>query len=169
MRLEVLIMVRFLPPTPVADIVEQQDEVRCLECNRLLGEHEGAIFWGDVYRCEDCSYKVAEVLEVTAAAFAVEHCRITGKLPRFNPACEVRCTMEEYAEGFRDSYTRNSHLCECRHNYTNYEELIENLDRDNVRDQIFYGAIRMRIDALLRERIEEDGDEDDEGDADDAG
>jgi DNA-directed RNA polymerase subunit RPC12/RpoP len=159
----------FLPLTPVAEITEEGEELRCAECNRLFGEEEEAVYWGDEYRCEDCSEKLVESVEAEVAEFAEQNCKITETLPKYNPAHEFRCTPEEYESGSKESYTHNSHLCYCRHNCTNYDELIKNLDKlgDHLEGKIHYEAIRSRVDELLKEQIEQDGDEFDEFNEDD--
>lgn len=159
-RLETI--VRYLPLVPVFEMIEEGEELRCAECNRLFGEDEEAVYWGDVHRCEACSEKLAEIVEADAAEFAEENCKITKALPKYNPLHEFRCTREDYESGYsKESYTRNSHLCYCRHNCTNYDELIKGLNRfdHSLENQILYQAIRCRIDELLEEQIEEDGDE----------
>jgi hypothetical protein len=121
------------------------------------------------YYCEACIPAVAAEAEVEARAFAREYCRVTRPLPPYDPAREYRCTPEEYASGNRESYTRSAHACYCRHECTNYDELVRGLDRPSVTDQILYAAIRERIKELLEEAREADllgddpPDEDDEG------
>lgn len=151
----------WLPLTPVAEITGEGEELHCAECNRVFGEDEEAVFWEPEYRCEGCSEELAEIIKAEASEFAKANFKITTPLPRYNPAREFRCTPEEYELGLRESYSRNSHLCHCRHKCTNYDGLIENLSKHShsIKQQIFYEAIRSRADELLAERIEEDGDD----------
>lgn len=154
----------FLPLIPVAEIIKEGEELHCAECKRIFGEDEEAVNWGDGLRCEACSKELAEIVEAEAVDFAMKNCKITKALPKYNPLHEFRCTPEEYDAGSKESYTRNSHLCGCRHSCTNYDELIKDLHEsdDSLEDRILYLAIRVRVDGLLREQIEDDGDEDDE-------
>lgn len=57
--------------------------------------------------------------------------------------------------GSRESYTPNSHMCHCRHNCTNYDKLIEPLDRDIAVHQVYYDEIRDRITDMLENAIQE--------------
>ena len=55
-----------------------------------------------------------------------------------------------------------------RHGYTNYDELIRPLDRYDIEHQMYYQAIRNRIDELLEQAKEElkekELEDDDDGD-----
>lgn len=140
-------------PTPVDEI--DGDDVSCAECGANLADE--AYFDGDgAYYCEPCMDKFVKEVTWEAKEFAEENCRITEPLPRYDPENEYRCTPEEYQMGARESYTPNSHMSHCRHNCTNYDELIAALDRDSVRDRIYYTAINVKITELLQERIETD-------------
>jgi hypothetical protein len=107
----------------------------------------------DGYYCEDCMDKLIESLETEAMDYAEKHCKITETIPKYYPEHENRCTPEEYEMGYRDSYTPNAHLCCCRHNCTNYDELIRNLSRDEIPDKVYYTVIRNKIDELIEESI----------------
>lgn len=152
----------WLPLAPVAEITEEGEEIHCAECNSVFSPDEDAVFWGSEYRCVGCSEELVKIVEAEAAEFARENCKITKPLPKYNPAYEFRCTPEEYESGLKESYSRNSHVCHCRHNCTNYDELIKDHSKNSelIEDGIFYLAIRSRIDELLSEQIEEDGDDD---------
>lgn len=156
----------FLPMTPVNEITKEGEQLRCAECDRVFAEDELAVYWGDCQRCEACSEELVKTVEAEAAEFACQHCKITQALPKYNPSQEFRCTPDEYEVGSKESYTRNSHLCYCRHNCTNYEELIKDLHKldDSLENKILYEAIRARIDELLEKQIEQDGDEFEEDD-----
>lgn len=86
-----------------------------------------------------------------AAIFAEAQCRITRPLPEYDPDEEFRCTPEEYENGDKASKTPNAHPCHCRHNGTNYDDLIRELDRSSATDQVVYRAIRDRIEKLLED------------------
>jgi len=113
------------PPTPVHEMFE--DGVDCEGC----GEHLTDMAYYDgvgAHYCEDCIVGKIDEAKSEASEFAIENCRITKPLPY-------------------------SDLGRCRHNCTNYEELIEKLNKDGVIDQVFYSAIRERIDELLDHAI----------------
>jgi hypothetical protein len=100
-----------------------------------------------------------------AERYALENCRITKTLPEYDPQYRDARTPEEYRSGDQESYTVNAHRCHCRHNCTNYDELIKTFDRDSLRDNVFYEAIRERIEELLNEVEEGELLEDNEGEA----
>ena len=140
--------------------LELPAEAVCDECGEPFGDEDDIYFdRGDRYWCEVCSTVIEERERSDSDDYAREHCRITRSLPQYRPMHEFRCTREEYEAGCRESYTRNSHLCYCRHRCTNYEELISGLDRDSPLDNIFYSAIRERIDEMLTDAIDEMGDD----------
>lgn len=128
--------------------------VSCAECGEHVA-HEAYLDGVGAYFCESCMNQFIREVEGEAVAYAEGHCKITLPLPRYDPTREYRCTPDEYAVGLRESYTTNAHMCSCRHNCTNYDELIKSLDRDSVRDKIYYMAIRARITDLLETAIEE--------------
>lgn len=139
-------------PTPVCERFE--DGVHCAECNQHLREE--AYYDGvESYYCEHCIDKLIESAKTEARSYAEANCKITKPLPKYDPQYEYRCTPEEYEMGARESYTPNAHMCHCRHNCTNYEELMKPLDRDSVVHQVFYSAIHNRITELLDEVIAE--------------
>ncbi len=82
-----------------------------------------------------------------------EHCRITRPLPEYDddPEREHRPTPEEYAAGDREAHTPNAHTTRCRHEFTNYDELIQDLEPTNVWDRIRHAAIRERIHELIEQ------------------
>jgi len=84
-------------------------------------------------------------IQKEAKAFAQENCRILRR--------------PEYHEG----------MAYARHECTNYEALIAGLERYDGADQVFYWAIRERIEEMLEEAMdsqyEDDDLEDDDGDA----
>ncbi len=132
-------------------VVELDEEPACEKCRtRISGE---AYPDDDGWYCESCMRERVFTFEAEARTYAEEHCRITKPLPWYNPLDEYRCTPEEYEMGDRESCTPNAHACHCRHNCTNYDELIKPLDRGSVRDQVFYSAIRDRIEELLEEAM----------------
>ena len=163
----------FLCPVPAAEVFEGEDGY-CSWCDALLVQ---AYFVAGRHYCEACATELAREEDVEAREYTREHCRVTRPLPPYDPALEYRCTPEEYAGGARESYTPNAHACYCRHNCTNYDELIRGLERYCPLDQIRYEAIRSRIeelleeareaalDAELEELLREDGPEEEDGGA----
>jgi hypothetical protein len=69
----------------------------------------------------------------------------------YDASREYRCTPEEYDGGCCYSYTPNVHRCRCRHEYTNYNALTKQLDRNGVESRVYYAMIRERIEELLDE------------------
>jgi hypothetical protein len=147
--------IMLLPLTPVSEITPEGEELHCAECARVVADNEDAVFWGDDYRCTTCSEKLAKIMQEEAEEFAREVCEITASFPKYDSTREFRCTQEQYEEGNRESYTRNSHYCHCRHACTNYDELKSGLERRShfLEHHILYKAIRSRIDELVTERI----------------
>ncbi len=139
-------------PIPVGELDEEG--VACAECGARL-EDEAFPVDADYY-CAECIEELIKDLEEKAIKGAEEKCKITGPLPKYDPKKEFRCTPEDYESGMRESYTPNSYMALCRHKYTNYDELIKNLDRDSLSDEIWYFAVRQRIEELLAERIDEE-------------
>src|SRR5262249_1238702 len=129
---------------------ELDDGVSCHSCHGGMAEY--AYYDGrENYYCEAYAQALTEQWFDEAQAFAEEHCEITGKLPRYDPACESRCTPEEYAAGYAESYTPNAYHCPCRPRCTNYEKFTAGLSRDGAEDRVYYTMIRHRIDELLME------------------
>ncbi len=98
--------------------------------------------------CEDCAKAIVASTIDEAREFAQREVKITSPFPTYPPELEYACTPEEYRMGDRESHTPNAHNCYCRHACTNYDELLKELDRDSIRDGIYYNAIRYRIDEL---------------------
>lgn len=139
-------------PIPVEEI--DSENVTCAKCNKPILD-EAYIAGFKIYICEECKERIAKRIEPKAASYARKHCKIIRELPKYHPENEYRCTSDEYEMGLRDSYSPNSYMCDCRHNCTNYEELIRPLDSDNLWDGIFYLAICERITDLLNDKIDE--------------
>lgn len=121
--------------------------------------------------CESCSGSVLDCLDSGAAryidsegiciecaesdhrddatAYAEKHCKVTRELEEYDSTQRYAPCPEAYALGDREAYTENSVYASNRHNCTNYDDLIRDLDRDSSRDRVYYDAIRARIDELL--------------------
>jgi hypothetical protein len=62
---------------------------------------------------------------------------------------------KKYWIGDRLSLIPYEDMCHYRHRCTNYDELVELLDRDSFVDSILYEAIRARTHNLVEEELEE--------------
>jgi hypothetical protein len=152
---------------PVADISEK-GVVRCAKCRRR--EREEVYYDGaGKYYCDGCIDDVIDKAKVEAIAYAEEHCKITSRLPEYDSIHEFRCSPEDYEMGYRESYTPNAYMCHCRHQCTNYDELIDPLDTDTIEGEVYYKAIKARITELLEPEVEKRLYEDDEDDGTPAG
>jgi hypothetical protein len=138
-------------PSPVSEVCEER--VLCCDCKSQLVED--AYFDGeDKYYCESCIQKLIDKTIHLAEGFAQQNCKILKPLPPYDPDQEYQCTPEDYELGYRYSYTPNSHMCKCRHEFTNYDDLIKPLSKDLVVHQIYYHAIREKIMELLEAVID---------------
>jgi hypothetical protein len=147
-------------PTPVED----EDGLPCAKCGQVLREEAYYDDGDGVHYCETCVKELIESLKGEAIAYAKEHCKITDPLEKYDSQYEYRCTPEDYAHGARESYTENAHMCHCRHNCTNYDELIKDLGRDSIAGRVYYTAIHARIMEMLEEAIDSLPDEEEDDD-----
>jgi len=132
-------------PTPW--LIEELGPADCVICKKhITGE---AYPIEEEWFCEQCAEACLADIQKEAIAFALEHCRITSPLHQFQEEYEYRCGHEEYELGCKESYTENSVRAFNRHCCTNYDDLIEGLDRFDATDHVFYVAIRERIDELV--------------------
>ncbi|MDB5306552.1 MAG: hypothetical protein JWO38_754 [Gemmataceae bacterium] len=138
-----------LNPIPVVDVFDE-GYVDCDACGERLTDECVPDGCGGFF-CVPCLKELLKEWEVEARQYAAENCRITRALPEYDPDLEFRPSPEDYAAGDREAYTPNAHMAKCRHEFTNYDELIRNLDRDSMEDQVAYEAIVTRINALLIE------------------
>jgi hypothetical protein len=138
-------------------------EVDCVECQEHLTEE--ACILDDEYMCEDCGMAYLEEVKGEAIAFAVANCKITGPVELYDPTMRFAPSQDEYHSGNREAYTENSVEAHNRHNRTNYEDLIKDLDRRDPVDDVRYWAIRARIRELLEDAVDEAECEQDERDA----
>lgn len=106
--------------------------------------------------CEPCITDLKDRAEAKAKVYAAQNCKITKPLPEYDSQFEFRASPEDYDHGARESYTPNAYMCHCRHNCTNYEDLIASLDRNSLFDHAKYRAIRDRITDLLESEIHTD-------------
>lgn len=135
-------------PAPVRE--DYEEGVQCADCDTHLPEE--AYYDGiDEFFCKKCMDLRIEECHQEAVEFALENCRITSPLPEYESELELRCSPDAYAMGDWACYTPDYHMARCRHNCTNYDELIKDLDREAVPDRIYYNAIRERITDLLLE------------------
>jgi hypothetical protein len=133
--------------------------------------NDDAVHGQDKWHCEACFADEIEKIKKRARAYAVRYCKITSKLPKYNPDKRDAPTPEEYAAGDREGHTENSVYAEARHKCTNYDALLQRkaADRECYRCCLYYEAIRDRIEELLEEGfecMEYDSDEDEGEDED---
>jgi len=139
--------------TPVEAILEVGGSNECKYCESEF-EDFGIYDGVDSHFCESCAIMLCQEYFDDAIVSAEEECRITKDLPKFDPTYQWACTREEYEFGFRESNTENAYRTICRHQYTNYDELISGLDRDSMYDQAKYHAIRSTVEKLIESEIE---------------
>lgn len=139
-----------LIPIPI-DEAFGGEEVRCHRCHGQVSDE--VYDFGGEFLCDDCCSKALAEAEEDAQALAAD-CRITQPIERFDPKYEYSCSREEYESGAKESHTPKSVRANNRHNCTNYDELIEGLDRYDPLDRVRYNVVRRRIDQLLDEAEE---------------
>lgn len=138
--------------TPFESLAEQFDEPqKCGECSQIIVSDY--CYTNDQHFCEECAPAIASRLYAEAAAFAFENCEVAERLPLYDESKRDAPTPEEYADGYREAYTENAFRCMYRHRYSNYDELIRNLDKFDFADRIRYQAIRDRIEELIEQAI----------------
>jgi hypothetical protein len=114
------------------------------------GEAEPPSIVDDLPFCSRCACEhVERTRGAELKAWAVEHVRVIGTLHEYDPTERYAPTREEYAAGMREAYTENSVRVHNRHNCTNYDELIRDLNRDDPFDRAKYSAIRRQVEALV--------------------
>ncbi len=112
--------------------------------------------------CDDCTRVIiAENRDLIAEYVAAV--AITGRIHWHDPAHRFAPTPEAYAAGDREAYTENSVRAFNRHERTNYDDIVRDLDRDDALDRAIYEAVRARVEELLAE-AEPVGGEPDEDD-----
>lgn len=125
----------------------------CSEC----GERDCSARWIemdtdeiDKQLCASCAEHTAtESTRETAEAFAIEHCRLTTQPKPYNPFSHFACSPHEYDIGERASHTPNACLDWSRHNATNCDKLIAELEKGDPVDLAYYTAIRKRCNFLV--------------------
>ena len=133
-----------------------EEVIICCQCHCELRGNDRAFPVSEGEVCETCSPKYEASLTQKAERFALENCKILLPLPEYDDENEYRCTPEEYDAGIRDSNTPNAYFTMCRHEYTNYDELIRPYPKnsDDLTDIMYYDAIQTQIYRLLIEEIE---------------
>lgn len=141
--------------TPLEAILEMfgDDAPHCY-CCALKIDHD-CHFIDPLYVCEPCFRDLERDAESESPEFALKNCRITEAWPVWDATTEWSITPEDYEFGDRVSNTENAYRTTCRHECTNYDELISSLDKFNPLDSILYDAIRDRIDELIDDEIHE--------------
>jgi hypothetical protein len=121
----------------------------CQKCNARLMYYGNYDNGDGSYYCDACATAFIKEWEDKAWDYAVEACKITEPLPEYDHSCEYRCTPEEYEAGDRESHSPGSYAAFCRHNCTNYDDLIKPLSRYSAEDRVMYAAIRERTMEML--------------------
>lgn len=135
-------------PVPI-DEVTDEDEVPCAECGDTISDgHE----IGDDLYCEDCIAYVLDEIRDEADQYAIDECRITSELPKYDPELGRWATPKKYLTGDRESY-----LCFCREHHTNYADLVARhlgpYDLLDLEAKEFCEAYSERLDAMLKEKL----------------
>lgn len=132
------------------------DDASCSLCGAQFVDEACYLDEFEALFCEPCAASYVNELEQEAKAYASEACKITETLPKFDAEHQFRCSPAEYEMGMKSSNTPNAHLATCRHECTNYDDLIRQYSRSSrsIRDQAYYAAIRDRTDEMLIAEIE---------------
>ncbi len=122
--------------------------VKCTGCDNALDVDGEAYFGEDEdYYCESCANDNEEQVNQSAEEYAAATCEITQPLPREEP---FNCHTN--TERGPDE---NSYMNYCRHQCTNYDELIRGLDRHSLDGRATYEAIRERVTNLIEDKLAE--------------
>ncbi|QEF97748.1 hypothetical protein Mal15_17920 [Stieleria maiorica] len=139
--------------TPIGVPVDELDlgDLFCLLCGDQIANEA---YYADEFEghfCGSCVEGYVNDIEQEAETHARAACRITAELPGFDAENEFRCSQEDYDLGMRWSNTPNSYLSACRHECTNYDDLIGACHKSSqsIADQVFYAAIRERTDKMV--------------------
>jgi len=100
------------------------------------------------YICLNCAEDAASETEDECRAYAREHVRLTSKPHQYDDDYYYVPTREEYRWEGRRAYTPRAVAAYNRHECTNYDDLIQGLDRCDPWDRVLYRAIRARVYAL---------------------
>lgn len=127
----------------------------CHTCHSNLddegtGDVEPPTVVDDLSFCRSCALEYVEKTHgAEMDAWAADNVKVTGQLDEYDPDVHFAPTREEYDMGMREAHTPNAVAAHNRHNRTNYDELIRDLDRDDPFDRALYRAIRRRVEALV--------------------
>lgn len=130
---------------------DANDPFKCKVCNNDIIETECYSEGSGLVMCMRCYSDEERRIEEAHPCIpdVVAMCCITKDFPEYDRSCEFRPTPDEYKIGDREAYTPNAYVCGCRHNCTNYNELIRALVKFDAADEVVYNAIRERIDELV--------------------
>ena len=144
---------------PIGIQIEKSDEgkIQCLACDFYIVDKTFFVDELGYQMCEKCITSYINSLEFESEELAKRNCRITRKLPEYDGESECQCTPSAYETDGRESNAFDDYLTKCRHECTNYDDLIANLQRNShaVCDAIEYLAIRNRTDRILMYKIKE--------------
>lgn len=111
--------------------------------------------------CEKCYDDAVEKEDAEAEAAqpriaeAVAMCRATSDVSPYDKSEEYAPTREQYERGDKTAYTPNAYRAHVRHNCTNYDSIIRDLDRYDWIDRLICDAVRERIDEIVIQVIAE--------------
>jgi hypothetical protein len=146
----------------VAAPIPLDEPVACVGCDTRLDEQACVV--ACEWCCETCAATLLKEEAREARAFALERCRITFPPEKFDsdPKLRFAPTREQYEMGSKEAYTWNAVRASNRHNRTNYDALLSEVEaelglgRDDPVTRVWYEAIRERIEALLEEAEHDD-------------
>jgi len=134
------------------DKFDTEGPLPCAGCGcdlRQKDPHSDIAMCENLVCCYSCMGAMMESWVEGAKEYAQANCKLTGTLPDYDESQEFRCSPEDYEMGDKVSYSPNSYFAFCRHNRTNYDQLIKPLSKDDLKDRVYYRAIYTRICELL--------------------
>jgi hypothetical protein len=144
------------PPRPLDEDEDDPNRtVVCCQCEILLEDEACHNQATDEYYCAECADLYVKESAEIAREHAIDSCKITRALPAFDTDDQFKPTPDEYAAGDKMSNTPNAYLTICRHHYTNYDQLLSELDRDNTADMICACEIRNQIMKLIITEVQD--------------
>lgn len=133
--------------------VETNEPLHCEGCG--AGPLEESVYSESTGTlCGRCARETYEEAKKDAADYATANVRVVRDPEPYDPALRFAPTREEYALGQKAAYTPNAYHAQLRHCNTNYEALIRGLERGDPVDELFYWAVRSRVDELIAEHTD---------------
>lgn len=129
----------------------------CTSCECEITTDECYAECGGDTMCLGCYEDAADEYESEApiqTKEALEMLKITCEFPLYDESQEYAPTREEFEAGFKEAYTPNAYRCHLRHECTNYDDVIRDLQRGEAIDQTIYKAVRDRVEEMIDAEIE---------------